>query len=131
MASFNEIHLLGNLGKDPIAVANKSATTICNFSVATKHTYKDANGQQQDETSWHSIVVFGKRADACIKYLSKGSAVYVVGRLRYRKYKDKQGTERMSAEVVADVVQFLSGGKTRASNAQPAAQEASYEDEPF
>lgn len=124
MASFNEIHLLGNLGKDPVAVSTKSGATICNFSVATKYAYKDANGQAQEEVSWHSITLFGKRADACIKYLKKGSAVYVVGRMHYRKFKDKSGNERLIAEVVASEIQFLSGTKTAEERQQVPVQQA-------
>ena len=130
MASFNEIHLLGNLGKDPVAVATKSGATICNFSVATKYAYKDAQGQAQEEVSWHTVTLFGKRAEACIKYLKKGSAVFVVGRMHYRKFKDKSGNERLLAEVVAEQIQFLSGTRTaeeRQQHVQPQAQQSAAE----
>lgn len=138
MASFNEICLLGNLGKDPVAVATKSGATICNFSVATKYAYKDANGQPQEEVSWHTVTLFGKRAEACIKYLKKGSAVFVVGRMHYRKFKDKSGNERLLAEVVAEQIRFLGGTRTaeerqqvQPQQAQQSATESLDEDCPF
>ena len=138
MASFNEIHLLGNLGKDPVAVATKSGATICNFSVATKYAYKDAQGQAQEEVSWHTVTLFGKRAEACIKYLKKGSAVFVVGRMHYRKFKDKSSNERLLAEVVAEQIQFLSGTRTaeerqqtQPQQSQQSAAESLDEDCPF
>ena len=79
--------------------------------------------------SWHTVTLFGKRAEACIKYLKKGSAVFVVGRMHYRKFKDKSGNERLLAEVVAEQIQFLSGTRTaeERQQTQPQAQQSAAE----
>lgn len=111
MASLNKVVLICTLGKDPEMRQTQNGNAICNLSAATSRKYKDAQGNAQEETEWHRISLFGKMAELGGQYLSKGSSVYIEGRLRTRKYTDKQGIERYQTEVVAESMQFLSGGK--------------------
>lgn len=111
MASVNKVILVATLGKDPDVRQTQNGNAICNLSAATSRKYKDAQGNAQEETEWHRINLFGKMAELAGQYLSKGSSVYIEGRLRTRKYTDKQGIERYQTEVVAESMQFLSGGK--------------------
>ena len=113
--SFNQIHLLGRCGKQPevrMAGQNKVAT----FSLATGGKYKTKDGREIDDTAWHSIVAWRSLADIAEKYLSKGSQVYVVGHLTYRKYTGNDGVERTIAEVVADKIE-LCGAKAESAPA--------------
>ena len=103
----NKAIIVGNLGSDPELRHTNSGTSVCNFSVATNRKYKDGSGEYQEETEWHRIVVFGKSADNCSRYLSKGRQVYVEGRLQTREWTDKQGNTRKSTEIVAFKVDFL------------------------
>ena len=119
----NKAIIVGNLGSDPELRHTNSGTSVCNFSVATNRKYKDGSGEYQEETEWHRIVVFGKTADNCSRYLSKGRQVYVEGRLQTREWTDKQGNTRKSTEIVAFKVDFLrsqgdggGGSKHRNSN---------------
>ena len=108
MASVNKVIIVGNLGKDPELKTTTSGTSVCNLSIATA--YKPKEGEEK--TEWHRVTVWGKTAENCAKYLKKGSSAYFEGRLETRKY-EKDGQERYSTEIVADMVQFL-GGKPSA-----------------
>lgn len=101
--------LLGHLGRDPEMRYTQSGMAICNFSVATAERTKE-NGEWTDSTTWHNVISFGKTAEACEKYLSKGSQVYVSGRTQHRKWQDKEGNDRYSTEVIANDVTFVGGG---------------------
>jgi single-strand DNA-binding protein len=83
---------------------------VCEFRLATNEAWTDKQGQRQERTEWHRVVVWGKKAEVCSKYLSKGRQVYVEGRLRTRSWEDKEGNKRYTTEVVANDVQFLGGG---------------------
>lgn len=107
MASVNKVLLIGNLGRDPELKFMASGNAVCNFSVATTETWKDKAGEKQEKTEWHRIAVFGKTAELCGEYLSKGKTVYVEGRLQTREY-EKDGVKRYATEIVGDRVQFLS-----------------------
>lgn len=111
MASVNKVILVGRLGKDIDLRQTGAGSSIANMTLATDRRYKDGQGNAQTETEWHSVVFFGKTAEIASQYLHKGSSVYIEGRLRTRKYTDKQGIERYQTEVVAESMQFLSGGK--------------------
>ena len=111
MASVNKVVLICTVGKDPEVRQAQNGTAICNLSAATSWKYKDAQGNAQEETEWHRVVFFGRQAEIAQQYLKKGSPAYIEGRLRTRKYTDKQGIERYQTEVVAESMQFLSGGK--------------------
>jgi single-strand DNA-binding protein len=110
MASVNKVILVGNLGRDPEVRYSPDGSAIANFSVATTDTWKDkATGEKKEATEWHRIVFFGKTAEIVAQYLRKGSAVYVEGALRTRKWTDKEGQERYTTEVVGDRMQMLGG----------------------
>lgn len=108
MSSYNSITVVGNLGRDPeqrsIGDGDRSVTS---FPVATSRKYKTRDGDQKEDTQWHSVQVWGPQGENCAKYLNKGSLVLVSGEMRYRKYTGKDDVERISAEISADKVQFL------------------------
>lgn len=106
MASVNKVIILGNLGTDP-EVKDAGDNIICNLNVATSRRYNDRNGQQVEETEWHRVSFFGRTAEIARDYLRKGSQCYVEGRLRTRKYTDKNGVEKYSTEIVGQTLQLL------------------------
>ncbi len=108
--ALNKAMIIGNLGRDPELRYTQSGTPVANFSVATNRKWKDKSGQLQEQTEWHRIVVFGRQAETCEKYLKKGRQAYIEGRLQTRDWEDRDGNKRSTTEIVADTVQFLSGG---------------------
>ena len=110
MASFQKVIILGNLGKDPEVRFTGSGQPVCNFSLATNESWTDKSGQKQERTEWHRIVVWGKSAENCGKYLAKGRQALVEGRLQTREY-EKDGQKHYQTEIVATSVQFIGGGK--------------------
>ena len=114
MASINKVILIGNLGRDPeTRHTADGSTTICNITLATSRRYKDSQGNLQEETEWHRVVFFGRQAEVAQTYLCKGNPVYVEGRLRTRKYTDKEGIDRYQTEIVCENLKLL-GAKTDA-----------------
>ncbi len=108
MASVNKVILIGNLGRDPETRYTADGAAITNISLATTRRYKDSSGQQQEETEWHRVSFFGRLAEIAGEYLRKGRPVYVEGRIRTRKYQDKEtGQDRYSTEIVAENMQML------------------------
>jgi len=105
----NKVILIGNLGADPEMKYTASGTALCTFRLATTESFKDRDGNQQDRTEWHRVVAWGKLAEICGQYLSKGRQVYVEGSLRTRSWDDPDGNRRYMTEVVARDVQFLGG----------------------
>ncbi len=106
----NKVILVGNLGADPETRSMPSGMTVTNIRIATSESWKDkASGQQQERTEWHNIALFGRLGEIAAEYLRKGSQVFVEGRLRTRKWQDKQGTDRFTTEIVADNMQMLGG----------------------
>lgn len=106
----NKVMLIGNLGKNPELVFTQAGQAKCSFSVATSETFTDGSGQRQKRTEWHNIVVWAKQAENCKKFLSKGSTVYVEGKIQTRSWDDsKTGQKRYTTEIIAQTVQFLSG----------------------
>ena len=103
----NKAMVIGNLGEDPEMRYTQSGQAVVNFSVATNRRWTDSNGEQQEETDWHRIVAWGKQAESVDEYLSKGSSVYVEGRMQTRSYEDNDGVTRYVTEIVAMLVQFL------------------------
>jgi single-strand DNA-binding protein len=101
----NKAMIYGNLTRDPELKALPSGMNVCSFSLATNRVYNDRDGNRQEAVDYHNIVVFGKQADNCAKYLLKGSGTYVEGRLQTRSW-DKDGQKQYRTEVVADRVQF-------------------------
>lgn len=110
--SVNKVILVGNLGQDPELRYTQNGKAVANFSIATSENWKDKDGNKQEETEWHRIVVWGKQAESCEKYLSKGRQVYVEGRIKTNKWQDDDGNDRYSTEIVANTVQFLSGSSS-------------------
>jgi len=107
MASINKVILIGNLGRDPEMRYTQGGTAVCQLSLATTRTYTNKSNDRVEETEWHRVVVWGKQAESCNQYLSKGRQAYIEGRLQTRNYDDKDGNKKYITEVIADVVQFL------------------------
>ena len=106
----NKVILVGNLGVDPEMRYTPSGAGVCEFRLATNESWTDRQGQKQERTEWHRVVVWGKRAEVCSKYLSKGRQAYVEGKLRTRSWEDREGNKKFTTEIIANDVQFLSGG---------------------
>lgn len=107
MAGLNKVILIGNLGKDPEIRYTQQGLAVVNFSLATTESWTDRNtGERQDKTEWHRIVVFGKQAETCEKYLSKGKQVYIEGRLQTRSW-EKEGQTHYTTEIVVSNFMFL------------------------
>lgn len=120
MAGINKVILVGHLGKDPEIRQIAPNQNVCQFSIATSENWVDKAGQKQERTEWHRIVVWGKMAEICGKYLAKGRQVYVEGRLQTRSWEDQQGQKRYTTEIVANTVQFLGGNGERSAGAPSA-----------
>ena len=110
MSSVNKAIIIGHLGQDPDVRYTQSGAAVANFSLATNEYWNDKEGNRQERTEWHRIVVWGRTAETCKQYLSKGRQVYVEGRLQTRQWQDKDGNTKYTTEIVADQVTFLSGG---------------------
>lgn len=107
----NKVQLIGRLGADPEARFTAGGTAITNFRVATSRSWKDAGGQQQEQTEWTQVVAWDKLGEICNQYLAKGSRVYIEGRLQTRKWQGKDGNDRYTTEVVASDMIMLDGKK--------------------
>jgi single-strand DNA-binding protein len=116
----NKVILIGNLGADPEVRFTGGGQAVANFRIATSESWKDKNGQQQERTEWHRIVVWGKQAELCGEYLKKGRQCYVEGRLQTREWTDKENKKNWTTEVVAMSVRFL-GGRPEGASAAPRA----------
>lgn len=103
----NKAILIGNLGADPEVRYTQNGTAVANFNVATNERWKGQDGQMQDHTEWHRIVAFARLGEICGEYLSKGSKVYIEGRIQTRKWEDKDGITRYTTEIVARNMQML------------------------
>ena len=136
MASVNKVILIGNLGKDPEVRYAPSGSAICNVTIATSRQWKDkTSGERQEETEWHRVTFFDRMAEVAGEYLKKGKSVYIEGRLKTRKWTDKEGVERYSTDIMADRMEMLGsregagggggddagGGQRSASAPRPAA----------
>ncbi len=111
--SVNKVIVLGNLGANPELKYLPSGQAVCEMRIATSETYKDRNEQPQERTEWHRVIVWGKTAENCSKFLQKGRQVYVEGRLQTRSWDDKEGKKQYMTEVVANQVVFIGGGGAR------------------
>jgi len=109
MASVNKVILVGNLGRDPEVRYSPSGAAICNVSIATTSSWKDkASGEKREETEWHRVVFYNRLAEIAGEYLKKGRPVYIEGRLKTRKWQDKDtGADKFTTEIVADQLQLL------------------------
>lgn len=111
MASVNKVILVGNLGRDPELRHMPDGGAVCNVSIATTSSWKDKNsGERREETEWHRVVFYNRLAEIAGEYLKSGKSVYIEGKLKTRKWQDKDtGADRYSTEIVADSMQMLSG----------------------
>jgi single-strand DNA-binding protein len=117
----NKVILVGNLGADPETRYMPSGGAVTNIRVATSESWKDKNtGDQQERTEWHSVAFFGRLAEIAAEYLRKGSQVYIEGKLRTRKWQDRDGNDRWSTEVIANEMQMLGGRPGGGAPAQSA-----------
>jgi single-strand DNA-binding protein len=108
MASVNKVIIVGNLGRDPEVRYTPNGSAVCNVSVATTRTWKNKDsGDKSEETEWHRVVFYDKLAEIAGEYLKKGRSVYVEGRLKTRKWQDKDGVEKYTTEIIATDMQML------------------------
>ncbi|MDO8461707.1 MAG: single-stranded DNA-binding protein [Deltaproteobacteria bacterium] len=140
MASLNKVILIGNLGSDPEVRSTANNQTVATFNIATTEKWTGKTGEAAEKTEWHRIVVWGKLAEICREYLSKGRQVYIEGRLQTRQWDDKEGKKRSTTEIVAQNVQFLGSPSDRSKSAavptapsfdEPAAASNTEDDIPF
>jgi single-strand DNA-binding protein len=103
----NKVILVGNLGANPEMRFTQGGQAVANLRLATTERWTDKNGQKQEQTEWHRVVVWGKQAEICGQYLTKGRQIYVEGRIRTRQWQDQQGQKRYTTEIVAQTIQML------------------------
>lgn len=115
----NKVILVGNLGRDPELSYLPSGQSVAKFSLATSRSYKDKTGELKEETEWHNIVAWGKTAEICAQYLSKGRQAFIEGRIRSRNWEDKEGNKRTTVEIQADNVVLLGGRGEGGGSDQP------------
>lgn len=121
MASVNKVILIGNLGKDPELRYNPSGVAFCTVSLATTRNWKNREtGERQEETEWHRVVFNDKLAEIVGEYCKKGKPLYVEGRLRTRKWQDKEGRDTYTTEIIADQMQLLGGRDDQGEQAERA-----------
>jgi single-strand DNA-binding protein len=110
MASINKVIIIGNLGRDPEVRYTPSGSAVCNISIATTRNWKSKeSGERQEETEWHRVVFYDRLAEIAGEYLKKGRSVYVEGRLKTRKWQDKEGKDQYTTEIIATEMQMLGG----------------------
>jgi single-strand DNA-binding protein len=131
MASVNKVILVGNLGKDPESRFMPNGDCVCNFTIATTESWKDKNsGEKRELTEWHRIVIFRKLGEIAAQYLKKGSQVYLEGRLKTRKWTDKEGQERYTTEIEVTEMQMLGSRQGMGSPAGNEPSSSGQSDEP-
>jgi single-strand DNA-binding protein len=123
MAGVNKAILIGNLGRDPELRTTPNGQSVVNFTLATSESWTDKGGERVERTEWHRIVVWGRTAEMCNQYLSKGRSVYIEGRIQTREWEDKDGHKRTTTEINANTVNFLgsprSSGESGGSSGSP------------
>ena len=125
MASINRATIIGNVGRDPELRYSAAGAAVCNITVATSRNWKDkTSGEKVEETEWHRVVFYDRLAEIAGEYLKKGRSVYVEGRLKTRKWTDKEGVERYTTEIVAENMQMLGGRDDGERTAPPAQRQA-------
>lgn len=125
MASLNRAMIIGNLGRDPEVRYMPNGDAVCNINVATTENWKDkSSGERREATEWHRVTLFGKLAEIAGQYLKKGSQVYLSGKIKTRKWQDKDGQDRYTTEIHADEMKMLGGrGESDGSPAPDTQQE--------
>lgn len=128
----NKVILIGRLGRDPELRYMPNGEAVCNFSVATSESWKDSNGQKQERSEWHNVTMYRKLAEIAGQYLKQGSQVYIEGKIKSRKYTDKNGVERTAYDIIANELKMLGGNtQTPAQKPQPAQAQEDIDDVPF
>jgi len=117
MASLNRVELIGNLGRDPEIRFTTNRTAVASLALATSEKLKNKNGEWEERTEWHNIILYGRTAEVAGEYLTKGKSVYLEGKLKTRKWQDKTGKDRYTTEVVGEKMLML-GGKSGANSEQ-------------
>ncbi len=117
--SVNRVTLLGNLGHDPELKHTSGGIAVTTLSLATNEVWKDNDGNQQERTEWHRVVMWRKQAEIAREYLKKGSKVYVEGKLQTRSWEDKDGVKRYVTEIIADAFTMLDGKQAEVSQSSP------------
>ena len=123
MAGINKVILIGNLGKDPEVFSFENGVKKVSFSLATTESYKDKEGNKVDQTEWHNVVLWRGLAEVAEKYLTKGSQVYIEGKIETRAWDDKDGNKRYTTEIYAENMTML-GGRRDDSHSEPPSQKA-------
>ena len=127
MASVNKVIIVGNLGRDPEVRYTPSGAAVCNVSVATTRTWKNKDsGERQEETEWHRVVFYDRLAEIAGEYLKKGRSVYVEGRLKTRKWTDKDGAEKYTTEIIAQEMQMLGSREGMGGGAGAGGEDSGY-----
>ena len=114
----NKVTLIGRLGRDPETRYMPNGEAVCNFSVATDESWKDAQGKRHERTEWHNITMYRRLAEIAAQYLKKGSLVYLEGKIQSRKYTGKDGIERTAYEIIGNEMKMLGGGNDSGQQAQ-------------
>ena len=117
-SGLNKVMLIGNLGKDPEVRYTPGGQAVANFTIATNEAWTDKSGAKQERTEWHRIVAWGKTAELCGEYLTKGRQVYIEGKIQTREWNNKEGVKQYTTEIVAGQVLFLAGGERGAGQGQ-------------
>lgn len=107
MASLNKVQIIGNLGKDPDTRYTTRGDAVCNLSIATTDAWKDKNGEKQEKTEWHRVVLYRGMAETAARYLKQGAQVYIEGKLVTERWEDKDGTQRYSTKIEASEMKML------------------------
>ena len=127
MASINKVILIGNLGRDPEVRYTPNGAAICNVTIATSRNWKDkTSGEKVEETEWHRVVFYDRLAEIAGEYLKKGRSVYVEGRLKTRKWQDKEGKDNYTTEVIADNMQMLGSREGMGGGAEEGGRSSGY-----
>jgi single-strand DNA-binding protein len=127
MASVNKVIIVGNLGRDPEVRYTPNGSAVCNVSVATTRSWKNKeSGDKSEETEWHRVVFYDKLAEIAGEYLKKGRSVYVEGRLKTRKWQDKDGVEKYTTEIVASDMQMLGSREGMGQGAPTGGEDSGY-----
>lgn len=129
-STINKVILIGNLGADPDLKYISNGNPVCELRLATSEQWKDKNGQKQEKTEWHRVIIWGKMAEISAKYLRKGSKVYAEGRIETRAWEDKEGNKRYTTEIKANNVGFLDkreGGNNSDRDCGPASNQSSFD----
>lgn len=132
MAGVNKVILVGNLGKDPEVRYLDSGVAVANFSLATTENYKNKQGERVSQTEWHNIVLWRGLAEVAEKYLKKGASIYVEGKIKTRKWEDKEGVTRYTTEILCDNMTMLGGKPSLENRSDEVSQSEELEDDlPF